>query len=87
MAYYYATPQQRGASMSIYSKAKKISDIGPALAHTKSVFPDSLEEGDIIRVCKKKRGGMELYANYEYSNGKLTKQVDDFMSYMFGDVF
>ena len=22
---------------------------------------------------------MELYANYEYSNGKLTKQVDDFM--------
>ncbi|MEC6997914.1 MAG: hypothetical protein VXW88_00895 [Pseudomonadota bacterium] len=90
MAYYYATPKQRGASMSIYSKAKKISDIGPALARTKSAFPDSLKNGDMIRVCKKtKRHGateMELHANYEFQDGKLIK-LDDFMSQMFGDMF
>ena len=90
MAYYYATPKQRGKSMSIYSKAKKISDIGPALAHTKSVFPDSVKNGDMIRVCKKtKRHGateMELHANYEFQDGKLIK-LNTFMSSMLGDVF
>ena len=87
MAYYYATPKQRGASMSIYSKAKKISDIGPALAHTKSAFPDSLKNGDMIQVSmKRERGSMELHANYEFQDGKLIK-LDDFMSQMFGDMF
>ena len=87
MAYWYATPKQRNAKMGIYSKAKKISDIGPALAHTKSVFPDSLKNGDMIRVCKKtKHGGMQLHANYEFQDGKLIK-LDDFMSSMFGDLF
>ncbi len=82
MTYWYATPKQRSSNFSIYSKAKKISDIGPALAHTNSVFPDSLKDGDMIYVCKKKRSGMELYGIYEYSNGTITKQ-DDFMCYMF----
>ena len=87
MAYFYATPKQRGPSTSIYSKAKKISDIGPALARTKSVFPDSLKNGDMIRVCKKtKRGDMELHANYEFQDGKLIK-LNTFMSSMLGDVF
>ena len=86
MAYFYATPKQRGPSMSIYSKAKKISDIGPALARTKSAFPDSLKNGDMIRVCKKKRGEMELHANYEFQDGKLIK-LNTFMSSMLGDVF
>ena len=85
MTYWYATPKQRSEKFSIYSKAKRISDIGPALKDTNSVFPDSLKDGDMIRVCKKKRDGMKLYGIYEYSNGTITKQ-NDFMSYMFGDL-
>ena len=83
MTYWYATPKQRSSGFSIYSKANKISDIGPALAHTLSVFPDSLKDGDMIHVCKKKREGMELHGIYEYSDGVITKK-DDFMTSMFG---
>ena len=86
MTYWYATPKQRSNKSAIYSKASKIADIGPALAHTKSVFPDSLDEGDLIRVCKKGRYGMSLHGMYRYADGKLKKE-DDFMSYMFGDEF
>ena len=82
MTYWYATPKQRSANFSIYSKAKKISDIGPALANTNSVFTDSLEDGDMIYDCKKIRSGMELIGIYKYSNGTITKQ-DDFMCSMF----
>ena len=65
MAYYYATPKQRGQFSCIYSKAKKISDIGPALAH-KSVFPDSLKNGDMIRVCKKTKRNMMAQPKWNY---------------------
>ena len=84
MTYWYATPKQRSEKFSIYSKAKRISDIGPALKHTNSVFPDSLQDGDMIHVCKKKRDSMSLHGMYRYADGKLEKQ-DDFMSYMFGN--
>ena len=83
MTYWYATPKQRSSRYTIYSKANKISDIGPNLANTRSIFPNSLKNGDLIHVCKKKREGMELHGIYEYSNGVITKQ-NDFMTYMFG---
>lgn len=85
MTYWYNTPNQRSCNFSIYSKAKKISEIGPALARVNSVFPDTIKDGEMVHVCKKQRssGDMQLHGIYEYSDGVLTKQ-NDFMVTMFG---